>query len=194
MTQYIPSPGKSIPKRGNFLTRALGRLILAAFGWRFEGEVPDLNKFIIIVAPHTSNWDFVFGMGAVFALGVRAHWMGKHTLFKWPAGVLMRWLGGIPINRSTREGAVAKMTEEFRKREALVLVIAPEGTRRKVSNWKTGFYHIACTADVPITPGFIDYGKKTLGLGPLFTPTGNLDADMEKIQAFYRNMTGKNRQ
>ena len=190
----LPTLGNRIPKRGNPLSRTFGRLILRAFGWRFEGPVPDREKFIIVVAPHTSNWDFVFGMASVFALGVRAHWMGKHTLFKGPVGNLMRWMGGIPINRSTRGGVVSKITEEFQRRETLVLGIAPEGTRRKVSRWKTGFYHIARSAGVPIAPGSIDYGKKTVGLGPLFALTGDLDDDMEKIQSFYRNVTGKNSQ
>jgi 1-acyl-sn-glycerol-3-phosphate acyltransferase len=124
--------------------------------------MPDCGKLVIIAAPHTSNWDFVFGMTGAFALGLELHWMGKHTLFKPPLGGVMRWLG---------------------------LVVTPEGTRSKVERWKTGFWHIARAAGVPILLGGLDYGRKRLVFGPLLEPGESLEEDMAMIQAHYRGMT-----
>ena len=128
------------------LFRPLGRLWLRANGWRIEGEMPNLPKFIIVGAPHTSNWDLPYTLAAGLHYGVRVHWMGKDSIFKWPYGGLMHWLGGIPVDRSKPNNAVAQMVEKFAASDRLVVVIPPEGTRGKITRWKTGFYHIAVGA------------------------------------------------
>jgi 1-acyl-sn-glycerol-3-phosphate acyltransferase len=151
--------------------------------------MPDCGKLVIIAAPHTSNWDFVFGMTGAFALGLELHWMGKHTLFKPPLGGVMRWLGGLAIDRRAAHGVVEQVADEFARRGQLLLVVTPEGTRSKVERWKTGFWHIARAAGVPILLGGLDYGRKRLVFGPLLVPGESLEEDMAMIQAHYRGMT-----
>lgn len=187
----LPALGEALPRRGNVFSRAVGTGILRAFGWRLEGTLPDVPKVLGIGAPHTSNWDFVFGIAAVLALGLRANWIGKHTLFRWPVGGLMRWLGGIPVDRTHAQGLVEQAVAMFDSRDRLVLGIAPEGTRKKVERWKTGFYHIAHGAGVPILPFYWDYRRKVLGFGPPLVPSGDLDADLERIYAFYTRVHGR---
>jgi 1-acyl-sn-glycerol-3-phosphate acyltransferase len=184
----IPEPGPRLPRRGNALTRGLAGACLRLAGWRFEGALPDRGKLVIVAAPHTSNWDFVIGMTGVFALGLELHWMGKHTLFKRPFGGFMRWLGGLAIDRSAAHGVVEQVANEFARRERLLLVVTPEGTRSKVARWKTGFWHIARAAGVPILLGGLDYGRKRMILGPLLEPGDSLEQDMATIQAHYRGM------
>ncbi len=183
--KYKQAP-EAVPKRRNPFTNTLGRFILFALGWRIEGELPNLKKFVIIGAPHTSNWDFVLAMAIIFALRVRARWLGKHTLFKKPFGTLMRWMGGIPVTRSETRGVVAQTVDAFAEREELVLLLSPEGTRKRVDNWKTGFLHIAYGAKVPVVLATLDYQKKTAIFGQLFYPTGNVEADLETVQAYYK--------
>ncbi len=178
-----------VPRRGNALTRGLADVGLRLAGWTFEGELPERSKMVIVAAPHTSNWDFVIGMTGAFALGLELHWMGKHTLFRPPLGGIMRWLGGLAIDRRAAHGVVEQVAEEFAEREGLLLVVTPEGTRSKVARWKTGFWHIARTAGVPILLGGLDYGRKRLILGPLLEPGDSLERDLETIQAHYRGMT-----
>ncbi len=163
-------------------------------GWQVEGELPPGGKCVLIVAPHTSNWDFPIGLMVCFALRLEAYWMGKHTLFPPLLGGLMRWLGGIPVDRSRAGNLVATTIAAFAQCERLVVAIPPEGTRSRVSRWKTGFYHIACGAGVPIALGFIDFGRKTAGLKGAFVPTGDIEADLPKIQAVYAGIVGKNPQ
>jgi len=153
--------------------------------------LPAVNKLVVIAAPHTSNWDLPVLLGLAFALRAKAYWLGKHTLFRWPFGFLFRWMGGIPVYRSASQNAVAQSVEMFRNSEKLILAIPPEGTRSKVSHWKTGFYYIALGAEVPISLGFIDYKRKASGLGPTLYPTGDIEADMEIIRNFYADVTGK---
>lgn len=169
----------------------LALLYLKLFGWRLEGQMPETKKFVLIAAPHTSNWDLPVMLCVAFALNAKIFWMGKHTLFRWPPGVFFKWLGGIPINRSAKHDVVSQSVELFRDNEEMILAVPPEGTRGKATYWKTGFYYIASGAEVPILMGFIDYRRKTTGLGPLLIPTGNLESDMELIRAFYANITGK---
>jgi len=188
----VPDLGGSVPRRGNRLTRALGRSALAALGWRFDVALPDAAKFVIVVAPHTSAWDFVIGILATVALGLRASWIGKDTLFRWPFRGVMSWLGGIPVDRSTRQGVVDAMVERFRSRAHLVLGIAPEGTRGMAARWKTGFYHIARGAGVPVVPCYLDYARKVIGTGPPLQPSGDLAVDLPLIQSVYSGVTGKN--
>ena len=160
-------------------------------GWRVQGKLPDMKKMVIIAAPHTSNWDLPFTLFVAFVMKINIHWMGKDTIFKPPFGRLFKWLGGIPIDRSRSNSVVCQSIEQFRTRKHFALAIPPSGTRAKVTYWKTGFYHIAMGAKVPIVLGFLDYRRKTGGLGPVILPTGNLDKDMERIQSFYRGITGK---
>jgi 1-acyl-sn-glycerol-3-phosphate acyltransferase len=161
------------------------------FGWRIEGKLPVIPKFVLIAAPHTSNWDLPVMLCQAFAFRTRLFWMGKDTLFRRPFGAIMRWLGGIAIDRSKPNDVVQQSAEHFRKAESLVMVVPPEGTRQQVRYWKTGFYRIAETAGVPIVLGFLDYRRKVGGIGPTVVPTGDIEADMLKIQAFYADITGK---
>jgi 1-acyl-sn-glycerol-3-phosphate acyltransferase len=145
----------------------------------------------MIVAPHTSNWDMPIGMAIVFAFKLKLNWLAKESLFRWPFGGLIRWLGGIPINRSKSCDVVARSIQVFKDKEKMIMVIAPEGTRKKANYWKTGFYHIAIGANVPIVMGFIDYARKMGGIGPTLIPTGDIEFDMRKIRCFYDKITGK---
>jgi 1-acyl-sn-glycerol-3-phosphate acyltransferase len=173
--------------------RVLGELWLRLFGWKLHvrpAVVP--LKFVFIAAPHTSAWDLPFMLATACALEIRIAWLGKHTLFGPVLGRLLRSLGGIPIDRRAAHDVVSHAAEMFGSRERLVLGVPPEGTRRKVTYWKSGFYHIALRSGVPIGLGFLDYGNKRCGLGPLLTPTGDVRRDMEAIRAFYRDIRGKN--
>ena len=160
-------------------------------GWRFAGETPANKKYVVIAAPHTSNWDLPFMLGCALYFRVPLKWMGKHTLFKPPFSGLMKWLGGIPIDRTKNNDVVAQMVEVYNSADELVVAIPPEGTRSKVRYWKTGFYNIAYGADVPIFLGFLDYEKKIGGFGGRIDPTGDYAADLEKIKAFYAPITPK---
>jgi 1-acyl-sn-glycerol-3-phosphate acyltransferase len=168
----------------------LGKLWLDALGWRVDGGPPNVRKAVVVAAPHTSNWDLPFTLATAAVLGIKISWIGKHTLFKPPFGGLLRALGGIPVDRRSRNNAVAAAIEVLDQHETLFLIIAPEGTRSRTERWKTGFYRIAEGAHVPVVLGFIDYGKKRGGLGTVFEPTGDLDGDMEKIAEFYRDIRG----
>jgi 1-acyl-sn-glycerol-3-phosphate acyltransferase len=175
----------------NKLTYWLSSLYLKITGWRVEGKLPDIPKFVIIAAPHTSNWDFPITLAVAYALKMKIYWMGKAVMFRWPFGSLCRWLGGIPIDRSKSTNVVDQAVQAFQNMKNLIMVVPPEGTRKKVRYWKTGFYHIANGANVPIALGFLDYRRKAGGIGPLFFPTGDIDKDMRAIQAFYATITGK---
>lgn len=158
--------------------------------WKLIVQYPPVQKYVLIGAPHTSNWDLLFALLLAHGSGIQIHWIGKDSLFRPPIGKLMRWLGGIPVNRSRRENFVQQVIELFEGSEKLVIAITPEGTRSRVIYWKTGFYHIAHGAGVPIALGYIDYGCKELGIGPLIEPTGDIQADFKAIQAFYADKTG----
>lgn len=175
------------------LLALLARLLLKLSGWQVMGSVPALPRYVLVGAPHTSNWDFLLMLLALLKLDVDVHWMGKHTLFARPFGALMLWLGGIPINRSQASNTATQMIERFRAADELVVLITPEGTRAQVERWKTGFYHIAVGANVPIVLGYIDAATKQLGMGPVFHPSGDLQRDIPLIQAFYADKTGINR-
>ena len=182
---YVPKLGPRVPRRRNGLAPAIGRGWMSLAGWKLEGGVPDEPKFVIIVAPHTSNWDFIVGVAALFAIGFNISFLGKHTLFKWPLGIFMRWLGGIPVERTERRDRVAESVAAFNANEQLILAIAPEGTRKLVPKWKTGFYHVADGAGVPIVPVAFDYGSKTVRLGAPFRTTGNIEVDMPELKKFF---------
>jgi len=162
-------------------------------GWRIIGDKPTDKKYVLIAAPHTSNWDFPTMMAASFILRLDVHWMGKHTLFPaGPLGAIMRWFGGIGIDRRKSHNTVEQMVDNFNQREDLVVIITPEGTRSKVNYWKAGFYHIAVGAGVPIYMAYVDTKLKHVGMGPAFYPTGNFDKDILEIRAFYADKRGFN--
>jgi 1-acyl-sn-glycerol-3-phosphate acyltransferase len=167
---------------------------LKVFGWRIEGQLPaNTHKCVFIAAPHTSNWDLPMTLMVAFALDLHPRWMGKASIFNWPFGGLMRWLGGIPVDRSQSNNLVETSAQAIRDAtEPLQLIVPPEGTRSKTRHWKTGFYYIARSANVPIIMAYMDYATKRSGMGPLFEPTGNIDADMARIKAFYQPFKGKN--
>lgn len=160
-------------------------------GWRVAGNWPDLPRFVVVVAPHTSNWDFVVGFAAYLALEIDASWLGKHTLFRWPWGGFMRFLGGVAIDRSAPQGSVKAVADLLTAANQLVVAVPPSGTRSKRDHWKSGFYWIAHTAQVPIVCGYLDYSKRRAGLGNVFVPTGDVVSDMERIRAFYADKRGK---
>jgi 1-acyl-sn-glycerol-3-phosphate acyltransferase len=179
----VPALGSNVPSRGNAFSRALGRLGMMLLAFRFEGAIPNVPRCVMIVAPHTSNWDFVVGLFAKLALGLRARFIAKHTLFRGPFGACLRWLGGIPVDRRAPGGIVESAVEAMRSAEKLYLVITPEGTRRKVAAWKAGFYRIAHGAGVPILPVAFDYRKRAIVFEELFQPGGDYDSDLPALRA-----------
>lgn len=179
-----------IPILRNVL-QVLAIIVLRIFGWRRAGRVLDAPKFVTIAAPHTSNWDFPVGLAIILAFKVKIYWLGKEPIFRWPFGTFFKWLGGIPVSRSRSGDVVAQTVQAFKEQERMIMVVAPEGTRKRANHWKTGFYYMAMGANVPIVMGFIDYVRKEAGFGPMLMPTGNIEADMEKIRAFYENITAK---
>ena len=178
----------------NTLLRGLSLAILRVTGWKVEGALPpNTPKCVMIAAPHTSNWDLPNTLMAAFALRLHIYWMGKESIFKPPFRHLMMWLGGIPVNRDRANNLVAASAQAIVDADQpLQLVVPPEGTRSKTRYWKTGFYYIALSAKVPIVLAYMDYKRKISGLGPLFHPTGDIEADMVKIKAFYAGFSGKN--
>jgi 1-acyl-sn-glycerol-3-phosphate acyltransferase len=189
----VPALPAGVPRRGNAVMRSVGRAVLTAMGWRIEGAMPELGKFVIAVAPHTSNWDFVVGASAMFALDIRLSFIGKHTLFVGPFAAMMRWMGGIPVDRSKPHGVVGDSVSAFEHANALVLAIAPEGTRKPVPRFKTGFLAIARGARVPIVLAALDWGTRTVRLGPLFVPGEDVEADRAEVEAHFKAIRGRNR-
>jgi len=171
--------------RNSWLAQTLGRLVLKITGWKVSGELPIEPRSVIIAAPHTSNWDFVFLIAATSALGVRIHWLGKDSLFNHPLGFIMHWLGGIPVNRSKRTRLVSQIAARFQTQASLHLVIPPAGTRARTDRWRSGFYHIAQSAKVPVIFGFLDYPKKLAGISKAMPLSGRLQEDMDRIRVFY---------
>jgi 1-acyl-sn-glycerol-3-phosphate acyltransferase len=178
----------------NTLLRGLSLAFLKLTGWRVEGGLPpDCPKCVLIAAPHTSNWDLPYTLMVGFALRLNLYWMGKESIFRPPFGGVMRWLGGISVDREKSTNLVAASVEALRAADGKVqLTVPPEGTRSKTRYWKTGFYHIAQGAQVPIVMAYMDYARKVSGLGPVFHPTGDIERDMETIKAFYAPFKGKN--
>jgi len=175
----------------SMIGRFIAEIFLRITGWEIEGDPPTADKFVLIAAPHTSNWDLAYLLALAMRCGVRPRWMGKHTLFRGPMGPVMRAVGGIPVRRHLRENVVQQMARAFVEHDTLCLTVPPEGTRGWVPAWKSGFYHIARTANVPIALGYLDYGRKRGGFGPSLEPTGDLKADMDVIRAFYVDKVGR---
>ena len=175
------------------LMRLFAWVHLKLAGWKVDRSgMPATDKYMIIAAPHTSNWDFPIGMSLAIHLKLKAYYIGKHSLFKGPAGPIMRWLGGIPLDRSKANNMVEASIQAYQNNDQMVFAIAPEGTRSWSPKWKTGFYHIAKGANVPIALAYFDFDKKIGGIGKSFIPSGDLEADMAMIEDFYANITGKN--
>ncbi len=169
----------------------LARCFLRLLGWKIEGQLPPHNKFVMIGAPHTSNWDFVIAIPALYVLRIKASWMGKDSLFRWPIGFFMRRLGGIPIDRSNAHGVVAQTVQRLKQADRLVILIPPKGTRGKTRFWKSGFYHIARLAKVPVVCASLDFASKTARIGYSFVPSGDVKRDMDKVREFYAPARGK---
>jgi 1-acyl-sn-glycerol-3-phosphate acyltransferase len=178
----VPPPGAAVPRRGGTLLSSTGRLVLTIMGWRFEGAVPDRPRVVILVAPHTSNWDFVVGLAAAFALRLRVRFLGKDTIFRPPLGWFMSWAGGIPVKRDSPEGVVEAAVASFREEAPFYLAITPEGTRRRVERFKTGFWRIARAAEVPVWTVALDWSRKVVRLDPAFETSSDLDADLSTLQ------------
>ena len=188
-TVSAPSPGHG---PGSAIVRWLCGTGLKLAGWTVRGEWPVLDKAVAIVAPHTSNWDGPILLAAAGYLRVKPKWLGKASLANGPFGGLLRWLGCIPIDRSAGQDVVRTVRDVFRAHDRMVLGLAPEGTRSLTPAWKSGFYHIACAAGVPIIVGVIDYRTRTVSLPEVFHPTGDYAADLVRIQNHYRDAIGKN--
>ncbi len=172
----------------------LNRLVHWAFvrlGWKFEGGPPPDPKFMVLGAPHTSNWDFFGFMAAMGAFRIRARYLGKHTLFRWPFGYFFRALGGIPVDRRRPGGIVAQVTEAFASADEMALVVAPEGTRAWAPQWKSGFLRMAQSAEVPVVPGIMDWGAKTITLAPAIRYDGDVTAFMDRIRQTYAGAKGR---
>ena len=178
----------SLPSR---LFRKILVVIYRNHGWRAHGVIPNPRKFVLIAAPHTSNWDFLYFVGLTEELGIMPHFMAKKSLFRWPWKNFLLDMGGVPVDRTANRNYVQAMIDEFNARKEFMLTIAPEGTRSTVRAWKTGFYHIAMGAKVPLVVGMMDYGTKTGGLGPATWPTGDYAADMKKVAEVYASVTPK---
>ncbi len=182
----FPEPGPNIVRKANPRMTRWSRWILTRLGWRVEGTLPNLKKFVIIGAFHTSNWDFFIAMAMMYALDVRGQWIAKHTIFRWPLGPLLRALGGRPVFREQHQGMVQEAIKVFRSNEQFIFAVTPEGTRSKVERWKTGFYHVAVGAQVVIVPAYFDYPGRRVGFGPPFKPTGDVESDLSELQKFYK--------
>jgi 1-acyl-sn-glycerol-3-phosphate acyltransferase len=172
--------------------KLIANLYFWLIGWKARKTIPgDIKKYVMIGAPHTSNWDFPIAMGALILLKVKVNYLAKKELFKFPLGVIMRFFGGMAVDRTRHTGMVDQMISLFKQHDKLVLLVPPEGTRGYVKEWKSGFYHVAVGAGVPIALAYLDYAKKEAGIGKLFYPTGNYQTDIEEIKSFYRGITAK---
>ena len=187
----LPPNAPRMPR--NRFIESLGRAILRAFGWRMVGGFPDIPKAVVIAAPHSSNWDGLLGFGAKFGMGVKLSILGKDALIRIPLfGRILRWQGVIPVDRSAPHGVVGQAAQAIRDADRMWYAIAPEGTRRWVERWKPGFWHIARNAGVPVIPAYFDYANKVIGIGPPFELSDDMQADIARIQRWYKPYKGRN--
>lgn len=191
MSVALPVVPPAIPRRGSAPWRWIGRTVMHLSGWRVEGAFPDIAKLVVAVAPHTSNWDFVHGAAAMFALDLRLSFIGKHTLFVWPFAAFLRWMGGIPVDRSASRGVVGEAVSWFRDDPSRMLAIAPEGTRRKVERFRTGFLHIARGAGVPVVLVGLDYATRSVRIGPVIDVGEDIEAERTRIEAYFATFPGR---
>lgn len=166
----------------------IGRALMTSLGWQVTGQLPADKKFVLIGAHHTSNWDFPLGLAMTFVFRLKTRWLAKHTLFFWPMGIFMRALGGIAINRTRSKGATEQLTNALKQAEQLVIMIAPSGTRKKAPHWKSGFYHIAQQANVPIVCASLDFKHKVANIGLSLMPSGDVKTDMDRIRDYYKDI------
>lgn len=188
--QEFPMPPQAFRRNRPRLVQALGRAYLRMAGWRAEGRWPEVPKCVAIVAPHTSNWDFFLGLGILFGLDLRVSWLGKHAIFRPPVAGLLRRLGGIPVDRRAAHGVVGACAEAFRAAPTLMLALSPEGTRKSGGAWKSGFYHIAVQAGVPIFPVSFDFPTHVIRFMDPFQPTGDLEGDLPRLMALFEGARG----
>ena len=174
-----------------YLWQRAAKMSLRLVGWSLVADLPASQKFLLIGAPHTSNWDFPIALLMLAGMGLKLYWVGKDSLFKGIKGSVMRGLGGIPVERGARKNFVGQIVDLYNKRDKMVITMAPEGTRKYLDHWKTGFYHIALNAKIPIALGFLNYANKTCGVGGYFTPTGDREADLKTLREFYADKVGK---
>ena len=173
------------------MKKLIARSILKTTGWGFEGEIISDPKYVLIAAPHTTNWDLMYMLAIAFEYDIQLSWMGKAELFRGPGGPVMRALGGVPVKRDKARNLVQQMADEFDRRDKMVLAVPPEGTRSHRDHWKSGFYHIARAAGLRIVPGYLDYSRKIAGFGPALTPTDDIGRDMDVLREFYADKVGK---
>jgi 1-acyl-sn-glycerol-3-phosphate acyltransferase len=186
-----PELPAALPRHQNPGSQKVARWLLKVLGWKISGQLPNIPKMVVAVAPHTSNWDFILTMSASLAMGVQISFLGKHSIFVWP---LKKWLlayGGIPVERSQHHGIVGQVVAEFTQREQLVFGVSPEGTRKKVTQWKTGFWHIAREAQVPIQLLGIDFATKQIVFGPQMLTSDDFANDFAQMRLFFQQMTAK---
>ena len=183
----------SVPRvRHNGFTRWLGRTVLRLGGWRMVGEFPDLPKVVVIAVPHSSNWDGIWGFAAKLGMGLKLQVLGKHQLFWWPLGPLLHRMGVIAVDRNAASGVVEQIAQMVREADRPYwFALAPEGTRKPVERWKTGFWKIAHQAGVPIVPGYFHYPDKVIGIGPPFVTSGDMEADIARMREWYRPWQGR---
>lgn len=182
----------SLPRRGNRLTRFCGGAAYKLTGWRIEGRLPDVPKLVIVGAPHTSYWDAPLAIGFFLATGLDCRWMVKKEAYAHPLAGLMRWMGAIPVDRQVPGDLVQQVIDEMDRCEKFVLVITPEGSRKSVARWKTGFYRIALATGTPITLAYADFGRRVVGIGPTCHPTGEKEVQIEEMRDFFREITPRN--
>lgn len=189
MPERLPA---SMPQLAPHAGRRLVRWFVTACGWKLRGEFPDVARLVLIAAPHSSLWDGIWGLLIKIAIGADVSFMAKRELFVGPLGWILRQLGGIPIERSATRGVVEQISARFGGQPKLWIGIAPEGTRKPVKKWRSGFWHIARAAGVPILPVYFHYPERTIGIGPLFHPSADVDADIRKLREFYAPWQGRN--
>ena len=190
----IPKLKYLTPKTNSVIKKVIGRFLLWCYCWHIEGEVLNAKKFMVILVPHTSYWDFLTNMGTMLALGIHNRWFVADAFCWWPLGNLMRWLGGIPIDRSGPQDLVTFTIGKFRDHDELILALYPEGTTYKKIKWKTGFWHIAQGAGIPIQFLAVDYKKRASVFGPVIYPSNDIEADMKEIQMYFKDVIPKNRE
>jgi len=190
----LPAIPDCIPTKQGIFSSFIGLAVLNLLGWKVVGQLPEKSKFVAAVAPHTSNWDFVVAIAAMLAMNLRIRFMGKKALFIWPFNIVLKSWGGIAIDRNVKYGVVEQMVEQFQQNDQLVLGIAPEGTRKKTSKWKSGFLHIAHQAGVPIVPVSLDFAKKQLRFHPEVEVSSDIENELVKFKGIYSDICAKNPQ
>jgi 1-acyl-sn-glycerol-3-phosphate acyltransferase len=197
MPPRVPALPPLAPRKRPGPLQAFGRFVLRLGGWTIVGDFPNLARLVIVVAPHSSAWDGIWGLAAKLAMGVDVIFMGKAELFRgptgWVLGPLLRFLGGFPVDRRNARGVVEQATARIHRGDRGWLVLAPEGTRRHVTQWKSGFWRIARAAEVPVLCIYFHYPEREIGIGPVFEMSDDLESDMARIRAWYRPWQGKRR-